>query len=208
MSPDGVIRPIAAAKPANQRLPAVGREPEIAVGAGRNVVQGINTGWTRELGDNALKRDPANIVAKPLREPQIPVRPRDDAPGAASCRRDREFRDNPGGRDPANLVGGLLREPEISVRPYGDPPRARERGGGRKVVHRQCPGRRGGARREDEPENEEASHGRRPDEQPHETLRKEILRPLGFQHHYLHLLASVIIGLSRTISRGVRNLNS
>jgi hypothetical protein len=71
--------------------------------------------------------DPADLVAVDLRQPQIPVRTRDDVEGSAAGGGNGELRDCMiwRCRDAPDLVGAGLGEPQIVVRSERDPMRNR-----------------------------------------------------------------------------------
>ena len=74
----------------------------------------------RRAGSGGSGRDPADLVAELLGEPDVSVGSRGDGGGPAVGRRDRELRDVPRRRHAADLVGGVLREPQVSVGTGGD----------------------------------------------------------------------------------------
>ena len=96
--------------------------PEVAVGADSDVVRIADRG-NRKLGDVARlghARDPT--VAAGLGDPEVAVRPGDDAPRAAGGEARRELGDDGARRDPADRVVVLLREPGVPVGTGGDAP--------------------------------------------------------------------------------------
>ena len=90
--------------------------------SGPAVMLGSAAVWRRngKFGDDTRSRDPADIAAGSLREPQRAVRTRRDASGRDIGRWNVIFRNNTCRSDPPDLVGIVLSEPQRAVRPHRD----------------------------------------------------------------------------------------
>src|SRR3989442_1257791 len=75
--------------------------------------------------DGPRCRDPCDVVARPFREPEVPIRAGSDAHRFAFIGWDPELGDRAGRGEPGDLVPGELGEPQVPIRTGGDPARRR-----------------------------------------------------------------------------------
>src|SRR5262245_30470441 len=112
-------------------------EPESAVRAEADAPGSSGTDLSmfgsRELGDLALRGDPAELLKVVFREPEGPIGPGDDAVGTATFGGNGELGNVALGRDLPDLVTLQLGEPEVAVGSKSKITRERLRGGDRKL---------------------------------------------------------------------------
>src|SRR6185437_5771763 len=92
-------------------------KPEIAVGAGGDVAGSARRPWQIEFGDDACRRDSADLARVEFGKPEIAVRPGRNRARSAIRGRDRELGDLAIRRHAADAVAREFAEPKIAVGP-------------------------------------------------------------------------------------------